>query len=689
MSRSTKHPPRAAGIFPVINGWLLLPGLVGWAGLSAGILAGYYALRPVHLSLILYDVVFPSAIFLSVCGGLLCARPQTRCVAFFLAGAAAAGLSISGQQAEYLRARPFLSDVAHATLSGTVISSPETSGGGFVFLVRSDSLFSRNAGSAFRHRVIECRSAQEPCIAGKVLLAGRFVPPRPALNPGAFDDYLYCMSRGVWGRFYCDSIKSFTENRGAWQRLTGFARRTVYRASEQIRNSDYRAIIVASFLNDRSDISDNMKSIFFKAGIYHLLALSGFNVAIVSAALFALLLLVPVPREAKAGIVIIFVWSYLFFIGPIPSLFRAVVMTTMVMVSFLFQRKPQVLNSLGIAGIVWLLFSPLSLLTPGYQLSFCATAGIVLLSPVFLRLWRDVPGFPAKKLFSPLAAPCSVSLAAFLASAPVLAYHFGTLSLSGIMVNLFAVFLMSVSMWISMAGFILQIVFPPLVPLVMAAAECCVGLMIGSAAALSADSQLSAIELPRLLPAAYALFAVFLLGICAVRPALVKRYFCVAGIVCAAALVVLVLWQWHSAPSQVVFFQIAKSHCAAVRWPNHSVWIAGLDGKAITGTTYARVIEPWLRQAPGPGIGAIALSDNPCTMVQAVEPLLIDNHVQRIFARKAPFHHVRTFSRSPGNIAYDVPRQFRDALFRRHRDAHWFSMPASPGKSAPCSAVLK
>src|SRR5271157_1422379 len=636
MSSSTEHPPRPAGTFPVINDWLLLPGLVGWVGLSAGILSGYYVLRPVHLSLILYDIVFPSAIFLSVCAGLLCARPQARCVAFFLAGAAAAGWSVGGQQAEYFRARPFLSGAAHAALNGTVISSPEVSNGGFVFLVRSDSLFSRNAGSAFRHRVIECRSAQEPCIAGKVMLAGRFVPPRPALNPGAFDDYLYCMSRGVWGRFYCDSIVSCRENHGAWQRLTGFARRTVYHAAERVRNSDYRAIIVASFLNDRSDISDSMKSIFFKAGIYHLLALSGFNVAIVSAALFALLLLVPLPREAKAGIVIIFVWSYLLFIGPIPSLFRAVVMTTMVMVSFLFQRRPQVLNSLGIAGIVWLLFSPLSLLTPGYQLSFCATAGIVLLSPVFIRLWRDVPGFPAKKLFSPLAAPCAVSLAAFLASAPVLAYHFGTLSLSGIMVNLFAVFLMSVSMWISMAGFILQIVFPPLVPLVMAAAECCVGLMIGSAAALS-DSQLSAIELPRLLPAAYALFGVFLLGICAVRPATVKRYFCVAGIGCVVALAVLVVWQWRSVPSQVVFFRIAKSDCAVVRWPNHGVWIAGLDGKAISGTTYARVIEPWLRQAPGPGINTIALSGDPCSMVQAVEPILIDNHVQRIFASESAF----------------------------------------------------
>jgi ComEC/Rec2-related protein len=629
MTMSTEFLTRPLRAFPGFTNWLLFPGFVGWIGFSAGIATGYCLLRAVLLPPLLYDAVFPSAIVLLVCAGLLLARPWARFTSFFFAGAAAVGLSICGQQVEYHRAGPFLSGNVHATLSGTVISSPEMSNGSLVFLVKSDSLSSKNRASAFRHRVIECRSPCAPCIAGRVVLAGHFIPPRPALNPGSFDDYLYCMSRGVWGRLYCDSIVSCRENFGPWQKLAAYARHTVFRAASHIKNSDFRAIIVAAFLNDRSDISDSMKGLFFKAGIYHLLALSGFNVAIVAGALFALLLLVPVPRAAKAGIVLVFVWAYLFFIGPIPSLFRAVVMTSIVMLSFLFQRRPHLLNSLGIAGLVWLLFSPVSLLTPGYQLSFCATAGIALLHPVFVRQWNDLPGFPAKKILSPLAVPFSVSCSAFLATAPVLAFHFGTLSLSGIVVNLFAVFLMSVSMWISMTGFLLQIVFPPLVPLVMAAAEWCVRLMIESAEVIS-SLQLSTVQLPRLVPAAYVLFAVFLLGICTVRLEFVRRYICIAGICLAAAVAALTIWQWQSAAPQVVFFQIKKSHCAAVRWPNHKVWIAGLDGKGISVATYPRVIEPWLRQTPGPGIDCIALSDDPCNSVQTVEPLLIGNPVSTI-----------------------------------------------------------
>jgi|WetSurMetagenome_2_1015567.scaffolds.fasta_scaffold00008_63 ComEC/Rec2-related protein len=616
--------------FPAVKGWLRLPAFIGWLCLSAGIATGYYLLRRLHLPMILYDAAFPAAIFLSAAAGLLLAPIRARSVAFFIAGVAAAGLSVAGQQLEYGRARSFLSEAGHATLFGTVVTAPVMTKGAFVFLVRCDSLFAKNAGPVFRRKIIECRSTRTPCIAGAVTLDGRFVPARPAANPGSFDDYLYCMSRGVWGRFYCDSIISCAENPGAWPKLVQFARTTVLRAASHIRNSDYRAIITAAFLNDRSDISENMNVLFSRAGIYHLLALSGFNVAIVSAAFYALLLLVPVPRGLKALIIIGFVWMYLFFIGPIPSLFRAVVMTSVVSAALLFQRRPHLLNSLGIAGITWLLFSPLSLFTPGYQLSFSATAGLVMLSPVFMRMWKDAPDFACKKILSPLAAPLSVSCAAFLASAPVLAYHFGTLSLAGILVNLFAVFLMSLAMWISMLSFLLQVVFSPLVPFAMTAAEWCVGLMVAGAAALSNGPHPLSV-LPRLYPPAYVLCAVFLLGLGAVRAAFVVRFFCVAGAVLAVLVVLLALWQRNATPSQLVFFQTGHSHCAGIRWPNREIWIVGLDGKGVSPNTYPHVIEPWLREMPGAGIGAVALAGEPCNSIQTIEPLLTENHIRSIF----------------------------------------------------------
>jgi ComEC/Rec2-related protein len=622
---------RTARSFPLFADWLRLPGLVGWIGLSAGIVAGYYVLRTQHFASILYNAVLIAAIILSLCGGILLKRPRTRFAAFFVAGAAAAGLSLVHQCIEFSAARPFLSGTEHSYLTGTVLSSPVLSSGAFVFPVRCDSVFSGTQQGVLRNKVLDCRSGKEPCFAGRVTLSGRYVPPRPAVNPGAFDNYSYLLSNDTWGGFNCDSIVVCSEGRGFWNALSRYARTTVYKAALSIRNSDYRAIIVASFLNDRSDLTESMKGIFFRAGIYHLLALSGFNLAIVSAALFAALFLVPIPKGGKVGIVLVCVWSYLLFIGPIPSLFRAVVMTSVVLVSFLFQRRPRMLNSLGIAGIGWLLFSPLSLFEPGYQLSFCATAAIGALYPVLIRLWNDSGRFPLKKVLSPLASPLFISVAAFLSTAPIIAYHFGTLSMSGIIVNLFAITLMSVSMWISMAGFLLQVFLPAAVPLVMAAAELCIDVMIRSAGSIS-SLQFSTVALPKLLPGVYVSYAWFLVGLCAVKQGFVRRYMMVAGGFLLTVSTVLVLWQMNHSPGQMVLFSVKKAHLTAVRWPNRSIWIIGFDGKGISKSTYSRIIQPWLRQSPGSTVNAIFLTEDPCNAIQSVEPVLSDNHVHVVLS---------------------------------------------------------
>ncbi len=621
---------RTQRTFPGLREWAKLPGLVGWVAISAGVAAGYYVLVPFTFSSILYNGVLLSAIILSVCAGMCCGRPWVRAAAFFTAGIAVVSLCANQQRDEFSRVRPLLgNDAHHCMLAGDVVTSPVLSNGSFVFQVHCDSIFGNGARGAMTNKTIECRSITNPGCAGKVTLAGKYVPPRPAANPGAFDDFLYCLSNGIWGRFYCDSIPGCCEKKGPWHAITLFARNTVLRAASTMDNLDNRAIVVASFLNDRTDLSAGMKNLFLTAGIYHLLALSGFNVAILTGALFAFLLLVPVPRAAKTIFAIICIWAYLAFIGPIPSLFRAVIMTTVVLISFLVQRKTRVLNSLGIAGTTWLLLSPLSLLTPGYQLSFGATAGIAALYPVFRALWRDAGNFAFKKVLSIPAEPLFVSIAAFLPTAPVLVHHFGTLFAAGILVNVFAAALMSISMWISLVGFFTQIVFPPLVPVIMAGAQLCIDVMIGCAGVIP-GAQMSASGVPRFLPAVFLLYGVFLAGLCALARGLMMRYVIIAGglfVVCAT---ILVAFQTFDAPPQVVLFDVKKSTLAAILWPDHTVTLLGIGGKGMKPDVYDRVVEPWMRQTPGSMITTVVPGDDPCNTVQAMEPALKANKVKTI-----------------------------------------------------------
>jgi ComEC/Rec2-related protein len=608
--------------FPLVREWSRFPGFIGWLGLSAGIATGTFLLHLKSFSSILYNEFLFVAIILSLVCALFSASVRFRVLWFFIAGAALVSSGYCQQRDEYSSMDQLLSSSRHTRLSGAIISVPAQSYGRYAFTVRCDSVFSPGNPGLLKKKCVECYSEQKPAASGCIVVSGRFVPPQPASNPGGFDEYLFSLSNNIWGKFYCDSILRCSEGLSPWRAITMFARNTVVTAASSMKSSDARAILVAAFINDRSDLTDSVKELFFKAGIFHLLALSGFNIAILSAAIFAFLLLFPIGREIKFCIVLACIWSYLYFIGPIPSLARAVIMTSVVLISFLFQKKPFLINSLGIAGIVWLIFSPLSLFTPGYQLSFCATFGLAALYPalsgIFTFHGKQMSLY--KKLAAPLLTALLVSVAAFCATAPVLAYHFGTLSLSGIIVNLFAIFLMSLSMWIALVGFFLQIFIPPLVPFCMQAAEFCVMLMLKCASFVSLIP-MSTLQIPRFSPVVYAVCALFMAGFCMVKTGLLKRYVLFAGTGVFIAVAGMILYQYKTTAPQMVLFMVKKASITGIRWPNGKIWLAGF-GEGVSQTIFSRVIAPWMRLCPGAAIETVILSGDPCNAVQAMEPVL-------------------------------------------------------------------
>jgi competence protein ComEC len=123
-------------------------------------------------------------------------------------------------------------------------------------------------------------------------------------------------------------------------------------------------------------------------------------------------------------------------VGPQPSVLRAAIMATLVLGALLVERDASVLNSLALAALVILALRPGDLRDPGFQLSFAATAGIVV-APLPRGL---------------IAGAIGVSLAAELAVLPITLVHFNQLSLIGPLANLGAVPLAGVTTIVGLAG---------------------------------------------------------------------------------------------------------------------------------------------------------------------------------------------------------------------------------------------
>ena len=190
------------------------------------------------------------------------------------------------------------------------------------------------------------------------------------------------------------------------------------------------ALVETMTLGRRSELGKEVRKVFADAGISHLLALSGYHLGI----LFALLLYLPRRfgcllhwHRTWLCFTLLVLWLYALMTGMSPSIVRAALMFSLVSLFKMLERRVQLVNSCTLAAFIILVIDPLFVGHIGFQLSFCAVMGIALTEQWIPR------GFLLGSSY--VCAVCT------LATLPLAAYHFGTMALLGLPVNLVATLL--------------------------------------------------------------------------------------------------------------------------------------------------------------------------------------------------------------------------------------------------------
>ena len=191
-------------------------------------------------------------------------------------------------------------------------------------------------------------------------------------------------------------------------------------------------LAVAAGLGDSSAAVPETVESYRASGIAHLLCVSGFHVGIIAA--FLAFALYPLRLWSRAGRLrylfsIAGIWFYAFMTGLQPSVFRASVMITVFLSAAFMQRSADRFNSLALAVAVILLVEPLSLFSVGFQLSVTAVLGLLL----FADKLNPVPEH--RRHLRAVAGLFSSSLAATIASLPVLLYAFHRLPVFFLLAN--------------------------------------------------------------------------------------------------------------------------------------------------------------------------------------------------------------------------------------------------------------
>lgn len=293
----------------------------------------------------------------------------------------------------------------------------------------------------------------------KIRITGKIEVPQKIDN---FDYAGYLSKDGVAATMFFPKVeiieKGYYEN--VFQKIISKVYSFKDILGEEIRNytpNKLSPILEGLILGNDSKMDKETKAKLSKSGLSHIIAISGSHIVLFSAMLFEVLLFLGFYRnQAQIG-AIIFTLFYVFLVGLPASAVRAGIMVSLLFLAQIIGRQSFNLRTLVLAGFLILLENPLLLkFDLGFQLSFLAVLGIILMGPVFNQ-WLNAL---FKNRFDFMREITAMTLSAQVFTLPLLISSFGYFSVVSLISNLLVIpptpFLMALGILLPLTG----IVFP-------------------------------------------------------------------------------------------------------------------------------------------------------------------------------------------------------------------------------------
>ena len=230
-----------------------------------------------------------------------------------------------------------------------------------------------------------------------------------------------------------------------------------------VLDSDAMAVVAAMTLGDKTALTQELRDIYAITGASHILALSGLHLGIIY---MLLTLLLGGSRFTTFSLFQLFtitsIWIFVFLVGMPVSVVRSAVMLTVYALLSLGHRDKMSVNTLVFTAMLILILSPLSLFDIGFQMSYLAVFTILLFVPLSERLF-PMGYLMEHRIVRWLWGMVTVSCAAQIGVAPLIAYHFGRFSVFFLLTNFIVIPAATLILWLSPVVFI----FPSFVYLLL------------------------------------------------------------------------------------------------------------------------------------------------------------------------------------------------------------------------------
>lgn len=313
-----------------------------------------------------------------------------------------------------------------------IVTGIEDSEKGTCYFVKTKTISEKNLKTGIR---IFLEKDYDIPLSSLIYGAGNVKAFSKATNPGGFDEVSYQFGNGRFLQLEDVRIIKMQKSYISIYEILYQIRRKLLAVYKRVFDEKNASLAGAMVLGDKVSLDTDIKELYRRNGIAHLIAISGLHIAMIGGVIYRILRKMFGSYSLAGGIGVFFIILYGIMTGLSGATCRAVIMLIISIGADVCGRRYDTITAVAIALLVMLIRNPFQITQAGFLLSFGAIIGIAVVYPVWKQVFTKIP-----KWFDGFFISLSVQLILL----PVMLYFFYEVPVYGIFLNIIVVPLMSI-----------------------------------------------------------------------------------------------------------------------------------------------------------------------------------------------------------------------------------------------------